>query len=204
MFWLPKCPLSRRAILFCFVLVLSLSGCATAPVAVGLKPDWKSLQQVEHWEMQGRVAFRNENDGWHGRISWVSSPQEDKIKIAGPVGQGAVVILMRDEFAELLFGDGRRQVARDPTMLVEKQLGLPVPLKSLRWWARGLPVEKRPYDMIQRRSDSIVFEQDGWLISQNDFKRYFEKVLPRRIMIEGKGLSLKLVIDRWKEGAGDG
>ena len=133
--------LLRCAMLFCFVLFLSLTGCATAPVLMELKPDWVSLQQVNYWTVKGRVAFRNGNEGWHGRISWVSSPLEDKIKIAGPIGQGAIVILMRGDVVEVLFSDGRKEVTRDPAALLERQLGFSVPLKALRWWIRGLPEE---------------------------------------------------------------
>jgi len=196
--------LLRCAMLFCFVLFLSLTGCATAPVLMELKPDWVSLQQVNYWTVKGRVAFRNGNEGWHGRISWVSSPLEDKIKIAGPIGQGAIVILMRGDVVEVLFSDGRKEVTRDPAALLERQLGFSVPLKALRWWIRGLPEEKESFDIVKNNPDSIVFRQGGWLISQRDFRLSPDKVRPYRLKIESEKLSLKFVIDRWEEGLSNG
>lgn len=192
----------QYGVLFC--LFLLLSGCATVQPSLRLKPDWGGLSELESWTMKGRVAFRQGVDGWHGRINWVSSPKQDKIKISGPIGQGAVVIVVKGGVVEFLHSDGRREVMRDHEALLEKRLGLPVPLKALRWWVRGLPEKGESFDLVKEDPSSTVFRQGGWLISQWDFRLFGTAVFPRRLKLESEELLLKFVVDSWEEGLVDG
>jgi outer membrane lipoprotein LolB len=189
----------RYGVFFC--LFLLLPGCATVPVSPELKSDWADLRKLESWTMKGRVAFRHGADGWHGRINWVSSPKQDKIKISGPIGQGAVVIIVKSGVVEFLYADGRREVVRDHEALLEKRLGLPVPLKALRWWMRGLPKKGEPFDLVKEDPSLIVFRQGDWLISQWDFRLSGATVFPHRLKFESEKLLLKFVIDGWEGGS---
>ncbi len=154
--------------------------------------------------MKGRVAFRQKSNGWHGKISWVSRSNRDKIKISGPIGQGAIVITVKGDVVELLHADGQREVVRDHEDLLEKRLGFSVPLGALRWWVRGLPEEGEPFHVVKEDPSSTVFRQGDWLISQWDFRLSGANIFPYRLKIENEQLLLKFVVDDWEEELADG
>lgn len=185
--------------------ILFLAGCAVAPVPLKLElaPDWSELRQIDAWEMKGRVSFRQGKEGWHGRVSWKSDAAMDRIKISGPIGQGALVIRIREGVGEVTHADGRVEVVSDPAVLLEKELGIAVSIEALRWWVRGLPSDDSPFEIIKGDEGVVGFRQEGWLISQWDFRLDEGKVRPYRLKIQGEALVLKFVIDRWVKGVGN-
>ncbi len=183
--------------------ILFLAGCAVLPVPLKLEPDWSGLRQIDAWEMKGRVSFRQGKEGWHGRISWKSDTTMDRIKISGPIGQGALVILIKEGVGEVTYADGRVEVLNDPAVLLEKELGIAVSIEALRWWVRGLPSADSPFEIIRGDEGVVGFRQEGWLISQWDFRLDEGKVRPYRLKIQGEALALKFVIDRWMKGVGN-
>jgi len=181
------------------LLLLALTSCASVPVVQEQRPEWSQLGQVEAWVMKGRIAFRQNQEGWHGMIGWFHDQSLDEIKIAGPVGQGAFIIRSKGGAVEIQYADGRVEMAEKPDELIKKQLGFSIPLQAMRWWVLGLPIKGKPFRVIEDSPDSVSFRQDDWTVSQRDFHLFDGRIIPRRLKIENTNLSLKLVVDRWKE-----
>lgn len=181
------------------LLLLMLVGCASVPVVHERGAEWSRLGQVKVWAMKGRISFRQNKSGWHGMIDWYHDQSLDEIKIAGPVGQGAFVIRSKGKSVEIQHADGRVEQAKAPGELIRKQLGFSIPLQSMRWWVLGLPIEGKPFQIIDDGAGLASFRQNGWVVSQSDFRLFEGVVIPRRLNIENDSLSLTLVIDRWQE-----
>jgi outer membrane lipoprotein LolB len=182
------------------IFALFVAGCAVAPVPLTVEPDWSVLRQVESWQMKGRVSFRQGKEGWHGRISWKSDASTDRIKISGPIGQGALIIRLKEGIGEVVHADGRVEVVSDPSVLLERKLGFAVSIEALRWWVRGLPSTDSSFELLESDVGVISFIQQGWVISQWDFRGDKGRVQPYRLTVQREAKRLKFVVDRWVMG----
>jgi outer membrane lipoprotein LolB len=188
----------------CFWLaILLLAGCASRPPLTDAPPDrWHDHAGAalawQAWELQGRVALRLGEEGWHGSLHWQQYADAYRIQISGPFGQGGIQLDAEGGLVRLRQGE-RIALATDAETLMQQELGWSLPLGGLGHWVRGVP--RRP------EAASLSFDADGrlarlreagWVV---DYQRYDEGLqppMPDRIRLEHEGLRVRLVVDRWQ------
>jgi outer membrane lipoprotein LolB len=176
-------------------LVLILSGCTTAPVepeAHYSKIAREHLYQLERWSFEGRLALTGKNDSWSASINWGHRPDDEKIKLSGPLGQGATVIQLTGDLVVIDRGDGRAQSSTQPEEFINQQLGMFVPVHSLRYWVVGLPEPTSAFV-----ETATGFRQAGWFIEYKQMQPVDNQSMPRKITVTNEQVKLKLVIDQW-------
>lgn len=176
-------------------LILWLTACSTAPVHQ--EPGYsraaaRSLNVSDPWSLQGRLSVADANDSWQAEIFWDHQPGIDQIKLAGPVGQGAVAIHLTKDFVTLSRGNGVVESSDRPEEFISRQVGLYVPIKSLRYWVIGLPMPDQAFDEIVGG-----FRQAGWLIDYQQMQTVAGKSMPRKVTVKNDQVKLKLFIDQW-------
>ena len=98
-------------------LVLMLSACSTVPVEPEVhysKIAREHLYKLERWSFEGRLALTGKNDSWSASINWGHKPDDEKIKLSGPLGQGATVIQLTGDLVTIDRGDGQAQSSTQP------------------------------------------------------------------------------------------
>ena len=156
------------------------------------------LYDLKQWTFDGRMAVAAATDSMSGNIAWRHTLAEDSIKLSGPLGQGATLLRLAGSKVSLDRGDGNVQVSDQPEAFIKQQLGLFVPIRSLRYWALGLPEPKQAFVEI-----GSGFEQAGWLVEYPQMQVVENQTVPRKITVtkpESK-LKIKLIIDLWDLGA---
>ncbi len=182
-------------------VVLILSSCASlSPVPDGFySPAVRShLYEIKKWHLEGRLAVTAPNDSWTANIDWGHLPSSEKIRLSGPLGQGAVAIELNKEGVKIDRGGGNIQASNKPEEFINQQLGLNVPLQSLRFWAVGLPESGSSF---QETSDGFV--QDGWLIAYKEMQKTDSGMMPRKMAVSKDNMKLKLIIDQWELNGGN-
>ena len=178
---------------WCFVLMLS--ACSTAPVEPEIhysKIAREHLYKLEQWTFEGRLALTGKNDAWSASINWGHKPDDDKIKLSGPLGQGATVIQLTGELVTIDRGDGQPQSSTQPQAFINQQLGMFVPVRSLRYWVVGLPEPTSAYV-----ETGTGFRQAGWFIEYKQMQPADDQSMPRKITVTNEQVKLKLFIDQW-------
>ncbi len=181
--------------LSCWFVVLILTGCSTAPLVPEVhysKVAQEQLYQLERWSFDGRLALTGKNDSWSASISWGHRPDDDKIKLSGPLGQGATYIQLTGDLVTIDRGDGKKQASEHPEEFINQQLGMFVPVRSLRYWVVGLPEPTNAF--IETTSG---FRQAGWLIEYKQMQSVDKQSMPRKITVTNDQVKLKLIIDQW-------
>jgi outer membrane lipoprotein LolB len=176
-------------------LVLMLSGCSTVPVEPEVhysKIAREHLYQMERWSFDGRLALTGKNDSWSASINWGHRPDDEKIKLSGPWGQGATVIQLTGDLVTIDRGDGQAQSSEQPEEFINQQLGVFVPVHSLRYWVVGLPEPTSAF--VETASG---FRQAGWFIEYKQMQSVDNQSMPRKITVTNEQVKLKLVIDQW-------
>lgn len=155
----------------------------------------ETLQSWGRFDSHGRVAIARESEGFSGAWRWSQRAQRSTLELDGPLGVGG----LRIEFdAEEASNERSRRA-------LEEQLGVPLPVESLRYWMLGVP-DPRVSVEEQIAADAPRLEslrQHGWTVA---FKNYApvsgaNYELPRRIEATRESLRVRLIIEGWTGGA---
>jgi outer membrane lipoprotein LolB len=175
--------------------LVMLVGCAETPIVstVGYeKVDNAHLYAIKTWFLDGRLVISSPHDSWSANILWYHTQELEKLKLSGPMGQGAVVVTLMSDRATIDRGDGHPQASNQPEQFINQQLGMAVPLQSLRYWALGLPEPGQDY-----KKTVGGFVQSGWLVDFREMQKIGVELLPKKMTVTNNQVKLKLVIDQW-------
>ena len=176
-------------------LLSLLSACSVAPVEPGMRYSRAAMEHlygVGRWSFEGRLALTGQADSWSASISWEHSPESEKIKLSGPLGQGAVVISLAGNVVTIDRGSDDVQTSSQPEEFINQQLGVFVPVQSLRYWVVGLPEPSSAY-----QDTDAGFNQDGWLNEYKQMQAVNSEIMPHKMTVMNNQVKLKLIIDRW-------
>lgn len=190
MMWVTR--VKRQGWWFVFLM---LSACSTVPVAPEAhysKLARENLYHLEQWSFEGRLALTGKNDSWSASISWWHRLDEEKIKLSGPLGQGATIIQLTGDLVTIDRGDDQVQSSTQPEAFINQQLGMFVPVHSLRYWVIGLP---EPASAFIETVNG--FKQAGWMIEYKQMQPVDGQPMPHKITVTNELVKLKLVIDQW-------
>ena len=177
------------------LIVLLLSACSSVPIEPEGRYDMQtkeSLYKLERWSFDGRVAITGKKDAWSASIAWAHKASEEKIKLAGPLGQGATFIQLTGDRVTIDRGDNKPQTSTQPELFINQQLGLFVPVQSLRYWVIGVPEPSSHFNVTP-----TGFTQSGWLIDYKQTQPVNDRAMPYKITVSNEQLKLKLIIDQW-------
>jgi len=175
--------------------VLMLSACTTAPVVQEIhysKTAREHLYKLERWTFEGRLALTGKKDSWQASINWGHRPDDEKIKLSGPLGQGATIIQLTGDLVTIDRGDDQVESSTNPEEFINKQLGMFVPVHSLRYWVVGLPEPTSAFV-----ETPTGFKQAGWFIEYKQMQPVDDQSMPRKITVTNDQVKLKLIIDQW-------
>jgi outer membrane lipoprotein LolB len=177
------------------MVFLVMTACSTTQVEEGIKYSKSTrehLYDLGSWSFSGRLALAGKKDAWQANIVWAHDLGSDEIKLSGPLGQGATVIRLSSDEVIIDRGDGKVLSSRQPEDFINQQLGLAVPVRSLRYWVVGLP---EPSTTFVLTTDGFV--QSGWLIEYKQEQVVNSELIPRKISVTNEQVKLKLMIDQW-------
>ena len=174
-----------------------------SPRRRGTPPD----DVIERWRAIGRLAVRigdgsGGGDGarsWSGTLDWRQERDDFRLRLSGPLGQGALQVEGGPEGVALTTARGERRSARTPEALLARELGWELPASSLRHWitARvrpGVPVEDWTLDEAGRLS---ALAQQGWHVDYEYLGDAGGRSLPNRITLRSEGVRVRIAIRDW-------
>jgi outer membrane lipoprotein LolB len=179
------------------LVALALAGCAVAPRAPegGVRPDAAVL---ERWHAVGRLAIAAGNDGGSGSFEWVQDGVTSRLDLRGPLGAGAVRLVVTPETLSLADGSGRVLDAERARADLQARLGADLPWGHLRFWMLGVPapgVEATVVD--QDAAPWRIIEQAGWRLVYDSFAVVEGLNLPERLSAVRGAVRVKVIVDEW-------
>lgn len=182
-----------------------LAGCASAPVmppAAHPQQAWRqhldTLERLDHWSIDGRIAVQRGNEGWHANIEWQQRGPAYDILISGPLGQGSVQLKGDGQHVTLRTSKGQSLSDSDPETLLYREMGWRLPVDALRYWVLGMPAPGPAESALNPQGFLERLRQAGWNIEFRDYAAQGSTVLPGRVFVKGSRGQVRLVIDSWK------
>jgi outer membrane lipoprotein LolB len=184
-----------------------LAACVTpprAPATVTLDADAQRafLQQLQAFELSGRIAGAVGKEGFSAQLDLAQRGQRARLGLRSPLGFGSATVEI--DGREVQFRSSRGESLSGPAALqaLQARLGFEPPLASLRYWLLGVPDPAAPAGAPQSLEEGQSFEQDGWRITTRETlptqAAPGRLELPRRVTLERAPVRLRVLIERWK------
>jgi outer membrane lipoprotein LolB len=174
---------------------LALTACSTVPVVTGghySKLARSHLYALQQWSLDGRLALNAKKDSWSANMAWQHDSGREQIKLSGPLGQGAAVIRLTRDQVVIDRGGKDVQSSTNPEQFIAQQLGMAVPIHSLRHWVVGLPEPGVAFFETEGG-----FKQGQWLVAYKEMQSVDNQLMPRKIIVTNDEIRLKVMIDQW-------
>ena len=191
------------------VALLTLVGCATravreqdsavVPVMISWPQQRDALQRTPGFELKGRFAVAAAGEGYSGAIRWRQVADAMQINIDGPFGVGGMEIVA--DRLQFMLTTSRGEVLRgsDARSAMERQLGFPLPIETLRYWVLGVPApgsaSTEQLDADRLRLSQLT--QDGWHVEFGGYARTPAGERPNRMVAMRDGARVRLVVQSW-------
>jgi outer membrane lipoprotein LolB len=175
------------------LLLLFLTGCASAPVQVQ-----RPAEQDAPFAFNGRVSIKHGAQREKAGLRWVHKADEDDILLLAPLGQ-TVARIHRDENKATLVAGGRGYNAQDMESLMQQVLGWQLPLSGMRYWMIGLPAPEDESTIEMNDNGQLgILRQQGWEIAYTKYASDRVDALPLRLSLKRERVEVLLVIDEWE------
>ncbi len=199
-----------RTLLFLNVLMLAflLGGCSTvqeasAP-AQNKQTTWdnrsNSVANIHSWNLEGQISVRNraKNDSNSANLKWQQNSQHYTMLFYGPMGAGSQKLSGGPGRVVLQMANGKTVTAASPEALLASQTGWRLPVSSLYYWVRGLPV---PNVAAEKKFDTYnhltQLHQQGWTIQYLRYTAVNQIDMPTKIFLDNPQMNVKMIISQW-------
>ena len=186
-------------------MIRALAALACAVVLVGCATPADPLPsgeagELDRFGLDGKVSWRAPDQRGRASLIWNEAPPRTRLVISGPFGAGTAVLEESAEGARLDLGE---RTARDidAARLLERELGLRLPVREVRDWIRGRPSTEAA--VVTARDDAgriVALEEAGWSVRFDRYTVVDGFLLPGRVDMEREGYRLRFVATRWRPG----
>lgn len=199
---------SLAATLACLMLV----SCATiteqaekkAPVPrepAGWQAEKQKREQIEIWEIRGRLGLQTERTGGTMDIIWKQAAEDFTIRLIAPLGAGSYMIQGTKDFAEIRFPDGEKRIIDDVDEVFASALEVDLPASAVRDWVRGLPARALPVEHVKWNKQGLInrIKQAGWNVEMTRYSGA-KIVMPHSIFVsrdDDAELDVRLILMQW-------
>ena len=194
----------RRSNSFGLATLLAITSlfaaCKTLPTAPAT--DWptaKSARQaLTHWEMTGKAAVATENQGWSANLTWNQAEQITELNLHGALGVGGVHVRSDGQSVQIDTSRGESIHDEDAAAALERVIGVPLPLPSLRYWLLGVPAPGTDAEEeLDPQGRLASLRQNGWSMAYDQYEYQQGAWLPGRVRLENGPVRVKVVVDHW-------
>jgi outer membrane lipoprotein LolB len=190
-----------------FACVALMQGCVSIPATSTVdQRQVQSLYQqhlhdnagIETFSLQARIAVQSEGKGFSGRLHWQHNANQDEIALFSPLGGQVARMQKNVDGVTLTDANGNTQTAVNAESLTQNLLGWRLPLQGLADWSLGQP-HSTPIQALSLDERGLItsLKQDDWLISYDQYSEKNRHLLPSKIVLRSKNLTLKILIEEW-------
>ena len=160
--------------------------------------DFTRADQIQRWEMSGKLGYRTADDGGSASFDWQQAPRYGEIRFSGPLGFGSAELTWQPGMARLETSQGEWQ-ARTPGELAWHLTGFWLPVSALEYWSRGLVWPGAPAQSEENDDGRLSqLSQLGWDLEFDRYQTVGRVALPHRIKARQGADSFTLLIREWQ------
>lgn len=169
------------------LLATWLAACSSIAPPAEENSDWARqrdrLQQMDAWELRGRVNVRYDNESDTPSIRWQQRGDDYSILLWGTFNAGRTLISGQPGRVTLESGS-ETLTANSPEQLILEQLGYELPVSQLNYWIKGIPAPgSQPQLSFNELNQLTTIVQEDWTVQLSDMRQYGPLSLPREVVL---------------------
>jgi len=169
------------------LLATWLAACSSIAPPAEENSDWarqrERLQQMDAWELRGRVNVRYDNESDTPSIRWQQQGDDYSILLWGTFNAGRTLITGQPGLVTLESGS-ETLTASSPEELILQQLGYELPVSQLNYWIKGIPAPgSQPQLSFNELNQLTTIVQEDWTVQLSDMRQYGPLSLPREVVL---------------------
>lgn len=207
-----------------FIAALAVTGCATQPETTSadkvsgdrITTHQQKLADIDEWEFQARMAFFNDRDDERhtASVRWQHSPQRLAIRITHPLRGTLAELEQTPQHALMTDREGNQYMAPDISELLQRQLGITLPVSLINNALLGRHPELELRDIVYyddgtlaeyqvrlpRVSSATPDDAEWWQVQLFNYQPAAENraLLPHRLHLDSADYRVRLAISRWQ------
>jgi outer membrane lipoprotein LolB len=159
-----------------------------------------SLEQLDQWQIEGKLGYRDKNDGGSAWLNWQQKQESFNVTLNGPFGTGTTKIIGAENYAQLQRAGHEHITATSPSALTEFLFGWQWPVEQLQFWVKGIPAPDVPKQSFSHNTDGTLalLKQSNWTLKFSNYKKTGNWVLPGKIKGQNGDYHFTLVVKNWQ------
>ena len=182
-----------------------LTGCTATPerplrtVDMAWGERQQQLNQLQLWQIEGRIALRNGEEGGQSGFHWEYQTERQRFVLSGLLGMGGVELVVNPAVTQLTTPEGVFQ-GGTASALLTGVTGWTFPLEEAIFWVKGLPAEGVAIDslLLDEHNRLQHLQQSGWSLEIRRYRQQGDLQLPELLVLEREQIRIKLKINRWQ------
>lgn len=164
--------------------------------------DWESRRTIlagtDEWEFAGRIGVSAGQEGFNGKLWWRQNGPVFRARLSGPLGAGTVFINGDGDEITVTDGDGGVTELQDAEAELRQMYGWTIPVRSLRYWALGIPDPAAPAQTEFGEDGQLrKMRQENWEVDITQYREGGGQQMPRRLNAVSDDVKVRLVVDNW-------
>jgi outer membrane lipoprotein LolB len=196
--------------LLLLLLIMLLGACSTTrpikpePGSINEIQHQLSLSQLQHWQIEGRMAFKSSDEKFSANLNWQQDSAQYDIKLTSFIGT-SIMRMQGEPGAVQLEADGKNYQDSDASLLIASITGWNIPVEQLPAWLKG-QVDKQDRvvfsneGLLQQLSPQCA-KCDAWAITYSAYKQVKDIWLPHQIQLNNLNQPnnlIKIRINQWQ------
>ncbi|ENM5788335.1 lipoprotein localization protein LolB [Vibrio mimicus] len=184
-----------------------LAGCATTPPQP-VNVQWQShqlvLQQIQAYQLTGKLGYIAPDQRQSFNFQWQKSPQQLSLRLSNFLGQTVLNLRVDEQGAQVDTYDDQIYRDQDAQSLIHNLTGLDIPIEQLEDWILGLPTQATHYELNEQNTLANLTKLASTAEWQVEYQRYQaidwqNQVipLPDKLKLQQNKTSIQLVISQW-------
>ena len=193
----------RTLYFFCVWCCLCVQfGCTTVPkqpvLQLNQQEQQTQLQQLQHWQIRGRIAITTPDDKVSAYINWSQTGQQFDIKLTNILGS-TLVSLTGDDTLTTLVADDKTYQDSNPERLLQQITGLNLPVSTMPILMKGqLPDTPGQYQFSEQGLlKSFKSFSSDWQVQYQKHTYQNQQWLPQSMLLSDQHNNIKLRITKW-------
>jgi outer membrane lipoprotein LolB len=187
-----------RKLLLLLTCCVALTACVTPRPALSPAP-WdqrvSALQQAPAWQLDGRAAVAVGTQGWQASLDWRQTGPDAEVRLAGPLGVGALVLKHTPGGLSLNGAPPSDAVVAQ----LQDKLGFELPMDNLRYWLLGIPDPTSAFEVARNGQDRAQqLTQAGWSVVYDRYMPVNGDLLPAHLVLSREGVRVRIAVDHWE------